>query len=108
MAKFKRDLTILNTAIGTISIKATERPWLSFVSECRKCSKKTNIEIVPLLLGPGDLDFWVHLCGCGAMLEVHEPDLRAHLAALKQAQPDLFDRLRKAFPKTPLWKALDR
>ena len=108
MAKFKRDLTIANTAIGTISIRATERPWLSIASECRKCGKKTNIEIMPFLLGPGDLDFWELVCECGAMQEMRERDLRAHLAALKQAQPDLFDRLRKAFPGTPLWKALDR
>lgn len=108
MAKFKRNLTISDTAIGTISIKATERPWLSIVSKCRECGKKTNIDIVHLLLESGDLDFWEHTCECGAILEMHKRDLQAHVAALKQAQPDLLDRLRKAFPKTTLWKVLDR
>lgn len=108
MAKSKRNLTISNTAIGTISVKVTERPWLSIASECRECGKKTNIDIVPLLLEAGDLEFWEHTCECGAMLEMRKRDLRSHLAALKQAQPDLFDRLRKAFPKTTLWKVPDR
>lgn len=107
MAKFKRDLTIVNTAIGTISVKANERQWLSIVTKCRECGKKTNVDIMHLLVGSSDLDFWEHLCKCGGKLEIHDGDLRAHAAALKQAQPDLFERLRKAFPKTILWKQID-